>query len=482
MFSNLIKKFKRSVSDPRRSKRYKKTVISLQKRPFLSFFLALGLLLAVIIFGNILTRLGNKPAQEKTAVKTTEVYSIGKEPKITLQAQVNQEGVVEIVAQTSGIVQEVYVFEGDTVYEGQTLVQLATNYQGGNAPALQASLAKLQYKNVTDTYDTQKDLLAKQKELTENNSNNTEELRKISDSAKQDTSGLLDQNEQILNTLSQQLEDLKQSGTATEAEILQAEQLKAQAQTGVNQLRASLRSLTYATDTSNPPTNLSNLQKDISLKQLELQGKALELSQETSKIQFNLALVQAALMRPASPFAGTVERVYVSPGESVNPGKVLAVIASHTPEASITVMVPQDIASTVSRVEPSILHIQGKSLKLTPSYVSNVATNSLLYTILYNLPDAYISKVTNNSFISIEIPIGYADSTASVPFIPIDSVFQSQNASYVFLTDKNVAKVQKVVLGAVYGSFVEVTKGIKNGDQIILNRSVVNGEKIKIQD
>lgn len=444
--------------------------------------MALGLLLAVIIFGNILARFGNKPIQEETQVKSTQVYSIGNEPKITLQAQVNQEGVVEIVAQTPGVVQEVYVFEGDMVSEGQTLLQLSTNYQGGNAPALQAGLAGLQYKNIKDTYATQKELLAKQKELTENNSNNTEELRKISDNAENDTRGLLDQNEQILNTLSQQLDTLKQSGTATEAELLQAEQLKAQAQAGVNQLRASLRSLEYATNTDNPPTNLSNLQKDISLKQIELQGKALELSKETSKIQYNLALVQASLMRPASPFHGTVERVYVSPGELVNPGKVLAVIASHTPEASITVMVPQDIASSVSRVEPSILHIQGKSVKLTPSYVSNVATNKLLYTILYNLPEEYISKVTNNSFISIEIPIGYADSTAGVPFIPIDSVFQSQNDSFVFLKDKNTAKVQKVTLGSVYGSFVEVTKGITNGDQIILNRSVVDGEKIKIQD
>lgn len=474
----LSKNITRKFSDPRKSKRYKKAVTFLQKRPFVSFFVAIGLLFLIIIAGNVLASLGNTPQKTEEVSKNTDVYRIGESPKVTLQAKVNQEGVVEVIAQTPGIVDEVYVFEGEQVKAGQTLAALSTNYQGGNAPGLQASLIGLQYKNIQDTFDTQKELISKQREVAEKSNNNSEELRKISDKTEEDTRNLLNSSQRSLDLATQALAQQEQTGTPETIALAQG--AKTQAQAAVNQLQSGLRNLEYSTNTDNPPTSLSNLQKDISLKQLDLQEKALELSRETSRISYNLALTQAALMTPASPFNGTVERVMVSPGESVNPGTVIAVISSNNPEASVTVMVPSEIANSISLAVPSVLHIKSKEVKLTPAYVSKVATKASLYTVLYNLPEEYISKVTNNSFIPVDIPVGYADTVAAVPFIPIDSVFQSQNASYVFVVKNGKAVSQKVTLGAVYGSYVEVVSGISNGDKVILNRTIVNGEKVKI--
>ncbi|HMS22376.1 MAG TPA: hypothetical protein PKA38_01305 [Candidatus Levybacteria bacterium] len=458
---------------------YKNFSIRAQKHPFLSFFIALGVLLLIIILGNISSKLGMKSEHVKELVKKVEVYSIGESPRISLQAQVKQEGVIEIVAQMPGIVQEVYVSDGQHLSSGQTLVSLSTNYQGGSTPNLQAQLANAQYKNIQDTFDTQKDLIGKQRELTEKTNNNAEELRKISDDSKTNTKGLLDQNETILNTLTDQLETLEQSG-ATPEQLLGAQQAKAQAQAGVNQLRSTLKNLEYTTNTTNPPTQLVNIQKDISYKQLDLQEKALLLSKETSRIQYNIALVTAALMHPATPFEGTVERIMVSPGESVSTGTVIALISSDNPKATLSLLVPQEIAENISRATPSTIHINGKKVLLTPSYISGVPTKSLLYSVLYTLPPEYISKVINKSYVTVEVPIGYADTLASVPFIPIDSVFQSQNSSYVFVEKNNKVISKTIKLGAVYGSYVEVSSGIQEGDKIILNRNVVSGEKIEI--
>jgi multidrug efflux pump subunit AcrA (membrane-fusion protein) len=247
----------------------------------------------------------------------------------------------------------------------------------------------------------------------------------------------------------------------------------------VNQLRATLKSLEYTTNTANPPTQLASIQKDISYKQLELQEKALLLSKETSKIQYNIALVTSALMQPAAPFQGTVEKIMVSPGESVNPGTVIALISSNNPKATLSLLVPQEVAKNISRATPSTIHIDGEKILLAPSYVSGVPTKSLLYTVLYVLPTEYISKVVNKSYITVETPIGYGDTLASVPFIPIDSVFQSQNSSYVFVEKNNKVVSKTIKLGTVYGSYVEVSSGIQDGDKIILNRNVVSGEKIK---
>ncbi len=478
---NVFKKVQRKIAGKKqtlqKNKKYKKTVSQLRTRPFLSFFIVIGLLFLIILTGNLIGNLGKKETKKEVTAKPVEIYTIGDSPKVTLQGKVNQESVVEIIAQTPGIVSEVYVYEGSEVTAGQTLVSLSSNYQGGNAPGLQSQLAYNQYKNIKDTFDTQKEIINKQRELTEKSNNNTEELRKISDSAEGDTRGLLELNENILETLSNTLDELEQNN-ASEAEILQAQQFKSQAQAGVNQLRNALKNLEYSTNTDNPPTKLSDLQKDISLKQLSVQEKALELSRETSRIQYNLSLIQASLMRPASPFHGTVEKVHVFPGQSVNPGTVIATVSSSNPQASLTVMVPQEIAESISRAQPSIFTISGKKVEIFPAYISSVATNKQLYTVLYNLPKEHVSKVSNNSFIPVEVPIGYADTVASVPFIPIDSVFQSQNESYVFLEKNKKAVSQEITLGSVYGSYVEVTNGINNGDKIILNRSVVSGDKV----
>ncbi len=479
-FGNAITNLNYSISKLKRNKRAKKTSNYLRSHPFAAFFSALGLLLLVIILGHTLSSLSTTTPEKREAVAQVNTYSIGKSPTVALQAEVSQEGVIEIVAQTSGIVQQIHVHEGQHVNMGSTIISISTNYQGGNAPGLQAQLAYEQYKNVKDTFDAQKEIINKQREIAEKTNNNTEELRKISDTAEGETSSLLSLNESILEALSNRLEEVEQNSASTPDQILAAQSAVAPVQAGVNQLRSASRNLQYQTNIDNPPTALANLQKDISLKQLEVQEKALNLSKEASRIQYNISLVQASLMNPTSPFNGTVERVLVSPGQHVNPGTVLAVISNDNPKATLTVLVPYNIAQGVSRTEPSALHIGGKEVKIAPAYVSTVATNKLLYSIIYNIPKEYISKVANNSFISIEVPVGYADTLASVPFIPIDSVFQSQTESYVFVAESNRAKVREVTLGDVYGNYVEVIKGIKNGDKVITNRNVVEDEKIKV--
>lgn len=477
-----IKKFFRNIrlqNRIQRNKQYIRAKSFFAKRPFTSFFAALLVLLLLIIAGNVFANLGREETQEETPTKPVQTFSIGETPKVTLQAQAEQNGVIQIVAQSPGIIREINVKEGETVAAGKQLVSLSTNYQGGNAPALQAQLAGAQLKNVNDTYQLQKDLIGKQREVAEKTSENTEDLRKISENSVGETRGLLDLSEGILRTLNNQLTTLEQSG-ATEAATLQARQLKAQAEGGVVQLRGTLRNLEYQTNKDEPVNQLSNLQKDIALKQLEIQEKALELNREVSGIQYNLALVQASLMTPAAPFAAKVERINVGIGDSVVPGTVIATISCLQPSASFTVFAPRDIAANISRVEPSVFDIDGKRISIVPSYVSTVATDGQLYSIIYNVPEGETVNITNSSFLPVEIPVGYADSSSATPFIPVDSVYQSQNSTYIYVVKNNVTEARLVELGNVYGSYVEVTKGISRGDQIILNRNIVAGDKVRI--
>jgi hypothetical protein len=68
-----------------------------------------------------------------------------------------------------------------------------------------------------------------------------------------------------------------------------------------------------------------------------------------------------------------------------------------------------------------------------------------------------------------------------VPFIPLDAVFQTQDQSYVFVIQGGKAVSKSITTGQVVGGQVEVTSGLENKDQVILDRNVVAGDTVRTQ-
>lgn len=448
-------------------------------RNFIAVFLTLFLL---IVIGNFL----RKPkAQPKVPVppKTVTLYHIGGAPKVRVQAQIQKSGVITIVAQTPGVVHAIPVTEGQRVTKGNQLVSLASNYYGGNAAVLQRQLAQKQYQQINDTFNLQTDLIGKQKELAQKNQDNTDQLRDITSKSIDETQSLLALNEDILATLDQNLQAYQATNSAglNNTLILSTKQLKSQFLAAVNQLRGSLRSIQYQSDTSKPPTQLTQLSKDIAIKQLDIQLKTLELTREISQIQLNLARVQEAMMFPAAPFTSTVERIYVRVGQAVSPGSPLVSISAYGDDPlTVVATLPENLARQVSRLEASVIHIPTAPLSMTPRFISNDATHGQLYSVIYDIPDYLANKLTDNNYVQVDIPIGYPDTGSTLPFIPLDSVFETQEHTYVFVLQVNKAEAKDVVLGNVYGRFVQVTSGLTSKDEVILDRSVISGEEVRV--
>ncbi len=158
--------------------RYKKTTTFIKRKPLSSFFIALFLLFAVIFIGNFLTMPKPQPPSG-TIEKTVSIYSVGESPKSTFQAKIEKSGVIKIVALTPGVIQNIWVYEGDSVAQGQQIFTLSSNYAGGNAPAIQASIADAQYKNVLDTFQEQKDVIQRQRDIANINHDNFSEMQSI---------------------------------------------------------------------------------------------------------------------------------------------------------------------------------------------------------------------------------------------------------------------------------------------------------------
>lgn len=462
------------------SRLYRRGVEFIRQKPFTSFLTSLALLLAILIFGSVISKSEQKEITEEMPTKVVKIHTVGKTPTVTLQAQVEKNGIVNIVAQTSGIVQAIHLREGDSVKKGQSIVSLSTNYQGENALALQLQLASAQLKNSNETYTLQKDIISKQKDIATASAENAEQLRKISETSLAETRDLLTVNENLLTAVKEQINFLEQTNpTSPDLQSLRSQQVQLQA--SVNQLRSSLRSLEYQTDGSKPPTLLVNTQKEITLKQLEIQEKALDLNQAVSKIQYSLALVQESIMRPAAPFPGKVERIYVIKGQSVNPGTLIATIASANITSTVVLRAQKPIAQSISRVEPSTLYVGSETISLTPSYVSTVATDGQLYSIIYTLPDSIGRLTTKGEYIPVEVPVGYADTNDNIPYVPIDAVYESEDEASVFIVENMKAVKRRVTVGDVYGEYVQILSGLRLGDKVILNRNVIAGDKVKIE-
>lgn len=485
---NLFKNFKRDLNsrarflNKNRRVYYEKVFTVVERRPLLVFTSLLGLLLVLIVISSLMSRPKGQVEETSLPTKSVETYVIGESPKITVQAQVEKSGVIKVVALAPGIVQSINVEVGQEVGQGQNLVAMSTNYQGGNAFSVQRQLAQAQYENAAEAYKTNKEIIDKQKELAEKSDKNSDELRAISNQSLESTRSLIGLNNQILTTLeAQQAEDEASNiGGINDGAILQTKQLRSQLMSGNNQLESALKNTEYLVSDSNAPAQISNISKEIALKQLEIQEKALKMNKEVSRLSLVLAQINEAIMFPSAPFSGVIERVYVKPGQMVSPGTPLAQIKCDSQNLIAVVLLSREMSKGISKASPSTLRFGDEAYTAVPFYVSEEATDGSLYSAQYSIPEKYSSNVSDKGYITIEIPIDFPSTGSTVPFIPIDSVFQTQDQAFVFIAKDGKALSKRVKIGEVLGRYVEVKEGLSESDQVIINRNVIQGDPIKI--
>lgn len=482
---NRFKKISKAIFTTSKKKinpQYKKFMLFAKRKPITAFLMLLVLLLSLIVLSNIVNRPAPETQEAKLPTKEVSVYTIGSSPKIKVQAQIEKSGVIKIVSLGNGVVQSINVFVGQQVYRGTNLVSMSTNYSGGNAFSLQRQLAQTQYQNVLDTYQTQKDLIGKQKELVNKNDENTDKLREIARNSNDQTQGLINLNNDILNILASEQTNLEATNSADTNfdAILGIKQLRSQLSAGNNQLQAGLDNSKYSASNDNAPAAISDISKDITLKQLELQEKALDLNKEVSRLNVMLTQVNEAIMFPSSPINGVVERIYVKVGQVVTPGMLIAQISGESNSLTAIALLSREISQGVLRAESSILYLGNKTFEEVPFYVSTEATDGSLYTAQFSIPQEYAKEVSDKGYITIDIPVGFPQTGGTIPFVPLDAIFQTQDQAYLYVVKNSKAESKKVKLGQVLGRFVEVTSGLSPEDQVIINRNVIQGDPIKI--
>jgi len=472
----------------------KKLVLALNRFPFLSFLIFLGLLFSLVVIGNALHKTPPVPPAPEPPVIPITVFNQSEQPMLDFTARVEKAGVITVVAQSNGIVQRINVNEGKQVNQGATLVSLSTTYQGGSTPSLSRQLAQRNTQYSRDTYDIQKDLIGKQRNIAQKQDTTAAELRDIGRKSLDDTRATISLNEDILNTLNSNIQNLENTnvGGSNDSSILAAKQGKAQVLSALANLRSGLRSSEYTSSDSNTPAQLSDATRDLTLRQLDLQEKSIDLARDVSELSLKLARVSEQLMYPAAPCPGLVERVYVHIGDSVNPGTPIATIRATKTQATAVVAVPAEIARQVNQLEPSKFTVNGKEISVFPRFVATEATEGSLYGILYTLPDEAGNLVTQGSSLAVSIPLGGKKLGAKTAIAPIDAIYQTPDKAYLYVLksstasaeisgNNQVAELREVKLGEVTGEYVRIDSGLQPNDAIITSRGITAGQKVSVQ-
>ncbi len=452
-------------------------------RPFSSFIGLLILLVVIVAIGNQLRKPPATVPQAEAAPKVVQVFPLGSTPQIEMEAKIEKSGVIQLVAQSSGIVQKIRFSEGAHVKRGVTLFNLSTNYQGGNIASLNRQVAQRNFNFLDQNLADQKDMLNKQRSIAQLGETQASQLRSITRQSFDETSSLINLDNDIIASMDAQINTLSDTpGATASASLLQTKQLKAQILAGFNAAKQALRSNQYLADDSKEPAQIAITQRDLTLKQLDLQERTLDLNRDLAELNVRINQVNESLMYPVAPSAGTIERIYVKVGQAVTPGTPLASIRNDVNMATAVLLVSQEIAGQLSKTEPSYLKINDQKVAAMPRSISSEPTDGGLFSVIYPIPQTYAAELSNNSFVQIDVPVGVNYANSSYPFIPLDAVYQTPTSASVFVAEKDgndtVAKSRAVKLGNVYGEYVEVIDGLQTNDQVILDRNVIEKEKV----
>jgi len=503
-------------------KHFLKNILRLIDRHPLKILVLLLILLLGIIYLGAKIRAPEEVAEEEVSPKKVDLYEVGSVPLVAAEVEIEKQGILTIVAQVPGIVNKINVLEGDEVKRNQTLISIGSTYGGGSTFVAQRDIAQAQYDNLQKTYNIQKGLFGEQKELARTADTNTDALREITAASVQETKDLIDLNQEIIFSFDDYLQNLdnhyiedprgdlllyakqmklQYDGVDQEISdryddyiedlesydnidprsdlVLYTRQMKSQFTASLNSLRAGLRQSEYQADPESPGAMISDLQKNITLEQIELQEKALDLGLEISRLQLRLAETAWAQANPAAPFTGRLEHVHVQAGDNVNPGTPLFTFAAEEKDLKAIAYISQSFKDRISSLDATHLVVGNNELKLYPSYISREAVKDNLYAVTYSIPREYYGYYADKARIKAYIPIGYPDTLDTIPFIPIDAVYQTAESAFVYLFEEGKVVSREIEIGPIFGGFVEVKQGLDREDRLILNRNVFAGDKVE---
>ena len=168
-----------------------------------------------------------------------------------------------------------------------------------------------------------------------------------------------------------------------------------------------------------------------------------------------------------SPLGGIVCRVYVDIGSNVTVQTPIALVADMV-KAEINLDVPENYLPKISAGQKAIIEVDaypdeefiGKVVRISPMVDLQTRTAPIEISI-----DNKDLRLQSGTFAKVELII---EEHRNYPAILKESVIGRVDPMYVYVIEDGRASLRKVTLGVRKGAYVEVLKGLSEGDSVVI--------------
>lgn len=201
----------------------------------------------------------------------------------------------------------------------------------------------------------------------------------------------------------------------------------------------------------------------------------------TSRAAYDNAKLSLQRCTIVAPMAGIINRVFVEPGQYMDPSKPVAEILD-IDKVKVQVGIPESDVDAVRRLEDfsiSVDALDGKVFHGKRYYLSKTTDN---FARLYNLeiivqnPEHTIlpDMFTRVDIVKVQVPDGLA--------VPLYSIIKKNEMDAVFVVSDNMAQLRPVQLGIQDGWRMQVRRGVAAGDQVIVvgQRMIDDGDSVNV--
>jgi RND family efflux transporter MFP subunit len=193
---------------------------------------------------------------------------------------------------------------------------------------------------------------------------------------------------------------------------------------------------------------------------------------------------EKAYQRVVAPFDGVITQRNIDNGSLVQSQSTFMYALMHSDVIRTQMYVPQDAAFGVAPGVDAVVRVPEIPDRAFPGKVTRIATalqpgsRTLLTEVDVPNPDGALSP---GIYCTVELLI--PRKTPSM-IIPADAVVFDENGQHVAVVENGTVHLKTIIVARDFGIEVEVHRGVKPGDQVILNPMVnlSEGSKVAVRD
>ena len=216
--------------------------------------------------------------------------------------------------------------------------------------------------------------------------------------------------------------------------------------------------------------------------QIKYGYEAAEAQLASTQVQLDTLKKSISDCTVTSPLTGVVTQRNVEVGGFAS-AAAPAYVVMDLSTIKVEVGVSEQVLNTISigdKVDVTMTAVSDLPLEGTVSTVSPAAGQTGMYTVKVELDNADgIIKAGMMAEVNFT-----AESAEDTIVLPRNAVITKDDETYVYVVEKSTAKKVPVELGIETGEVIEITKGLKDGDQVVTKGQtyISDGEEVNVMN